>query len=410
MFRSRDEAIVVLAGSTSLGHRLVRQIRDMGIYSELQPPGTNPERWGLPPLRGVVLAAAQDPAAAGWGLPLLRVEEGETVAPEALRDFLFRQCGCRGGWSPAATIDQAVQAIRDKVGRGTVVAGLSGGVDSTVAAALVHRAIGRRLVCIFVDHGLLRQGEAEEVPRSFSSFGWNVISVDAGQRFLAALAGVSDPEEKRRRIGAEFVAVFEEEARRLGHMDFLLQGTLYTDVLESGLLSGQALKTHHNVGLPARMELDLLEPLRYLFKDEVRAVGTALGLPPELIWRQPFPGPGLAIRVLGEVTPARLAILRQADAILREEIQRAGLAGDIWQYFAVLTGARAVGTDDGRRVYGEALVLRAVTGQDAVTAQWARLPHELLARLSDRLLREVPGITRVAYDITAKPPGTIEWE
>lgn len=409
MFRSRDEAIVVLDAGTGLGHRLVRQIRSMGVYCELQAPGTPPGEWGLPAVRGVVLAAVQDPPAGGAGLPLLRAE-GEPVAGDRMRDFLFNQCGCRGGWSPAASIDQTVQAIRERVGDGTVVAGLSGGVDSMVAAALVHRAIGRRLVCIFVDHGLLRQGEAREVPQSFSNFGWNVVTVDAAPRFLAALAGVADPEEKRRRIGAEFIAVFEEEARRLGNMDFLLQGTLYTDVLESGLLSGQALKTHHNVGLPERMELDLLEPLRYLFKDEVRDVGTALGLPPDLIWRQPFPGPGLAIRVLGEVTPERLAILRQADAILREEIHRAGLSRNIWQYFALLTGARAVGTDDGRRVYGEALVLRAVTGQDAVTAQWARLPHDLLARLSDRILREVPGITRVAYDITAKPPGTIEWE
>lgn len=409
MFRSRDEAIIVVDGGTGAGHRLVRQIRSLGVYCELQPPGTAPKGWDLPAVRGVVLTTHQDPASGLAELPVLAAGS-EPVAEDRLRDFLFRECGCRGGWSPAAQVDQAVQAIRDKVGDGTVVAGLSGGVDSMVAAALVHRAIGRRLVCLFVDHGLLREGEAREVPQSFSSFGWNVVTVDAGERFLAALAGVADPEEKRRRIGAEFIAVFEEEARRLGHMDFLLQGTLYTDVLESGLLSGKALKTHHNVGLPERMELDLLEPLRYLFKDEVRDVGVALGLPPELIWRQPFPGPGLAIRVLGEVTPQRLAVLRRADAILREEVRQAGLDRDIWQYFAVLTGARAVGTDDGRRVYGEALVLRAVTGQDAVTAGWARLPHDLLARLSDRILREVPGITRVAYDITAKPPGTIEWE
>jgi len=333
---------------------------------------------------------------------------------EIIRNFLYNICGLKGTWTPASFVEEAVARIREQVGQGRVVCALSGGVDSTVTATLVKRAVGDRLTCIFVDHGLLRYGEAERNLERFRHLGLNVVFVDAKERFLARLRGVIDPEEKRRIIGEEFVRVFEEKAARLGHFDFLAQGTLYPDVIESaGPVSRAAarIKTHHNVGgLPADMRFQLIEPLRYLFKDEVRRVGLELGLPEEVVYRQPFPGPALAIRIIGEVTEEKLEILRAADAIVTEEIERAGLVREVWQYFAVLTPVRSVGVMGDGRTYETTIAVRAVTSQDGMTADWARLPHELLARIGSRIVNEVPGVNRVVYDITSKPPATIEWE
>jgi len=333
---------------------------------------------------------------------------------QLLANFVHRICGCGSSWSMAAFVDEAVARIREQVGEARAVCGLSGGVDSSVAAALVHRAIGDRLHCILVDHGLLREGEADEVERSFQSgLGIPLQRVDAGARFLAALRGVVDPEQKRRIIGHLFVEVFEAEAQRLGGAEHLVQGTLYPDVIESVSVRGPSvtIKTHHNVGgLPERMRLALVEPLRELFKDEVREVGRRLGLPEAMLRRHPFPGPGLAIRVLGEVTPERLAILRRADAILLDELRRAGLYDSVWQAFAVFLPVQTVGVQGDGRSYEHVVALRCVTSVDAMTADWARLPHELLARASGRITNEVRGVNRVVYDVSSKPPATIEWE
>lgn len=331
-----------------------------------------------------------------------------------LQNFLYDVCNCRPSWTPGSFIDQTLAEIKQEVGKGRVLCALSGGVDSAVAAVLAHRAIGPQLTCVFVDHGLLRKGEAAEVRRVFAEkFNLNLITVDAEERFLHRLRGVLDPEEKRRVVGEEFIRVFEEEARKLGEIDFLLQGTLYPDVIESMAENGPSvkIKSHHNVGgLPPDLQFKLLEPLRLLFKDEVRVVGTELGIPEEVVWRQPFPGPGLAVRVIGEVTPEKLKLLREADHIITREITAAGWYRKLWQSFAVLTGDKSVGVMGDRRTYESALVLRAVTSADAMTADWARLPYELLDRISRRVINEVPGINRVVYDITSKPPGTIEWE
>ncbi len=333
---------------------------------------------------------------------------------QVLTTFLEEICGCERTWSPASIIEEQIERIRAQVGTGRVICGLSGGVDSSVAALLVHRAIGDQLTCVFVDHGLMRKNEGEQVISAFRDhFKVPLVAVDAEDRFLARLSGLSEPEAKRKAIGAEFIRVFEEEAVKLEGAAYLVQGTLYSDVIESGGGTGAStIKSHHNVGgLPEDLEFDLVEPLRALFKDEVRAVGAELGLPERLVWRQPFPGPGLAIRIVGgEATKERLDTLRNADSILQDEIRRAGLYRELWQSFCVLPDIRTVGVQGDERTYGYVVAIRAVTSDDAMTADWARLPYDLLERIASRMINEIREVNRVVLDITSKPPGTIEWE
>jgi len=336
---------------------------------------------------------------------------------QIIRNFLYRICGCRGDWTPSNFVAESIERIRGQVEQGHVICALSGGVDSAVAATLVHRAVGDQLTCIFVNNGLLRREEPERVLDTFRrNLKMNLVYVDATERFLRVLAGVVDPETKRHLVGEEFIRVFEEEAGKLGRVDFMVQGTTYPDVIESASSAGgdgaaAKIKTHHNVGgLPSQMTLRLIEPLRYLFKDEVRQVGLEVGLPEEMVFRQPFPGPGLSIRIIGDVTPEKLETLRACDWIVMNEIKKAKLYRDLWQAFAVLTDSRSVGVMGDFRTYGHVVALRVVTAEDAMTADWARLPYDLLARIASRIVNEVPKVNRVVYDITSKPPGTIEWE
>jgi GMP synthase (glutamine-hydrolysing) len=331
-----------------------------------------------------------------------------------LERFLIELAGCAPNWTMDSIIDTQVAAIRAQVGNARAICGLSGGVDSSVAAALVHKAIGAQLTCVYVDTGLMRKGESEQVVEMFQrNMGIELIHVSAGEKFFNKLAGVVEPEAKRKAIGELFVRIFEENTGGVTDAEFLVQGTLYPDVIESGGSDGTAsvIKSHHNVGgLPEDMTLKLVEPLRTLFKDEVRKLGSELGLPDEMVWRQPFPGPGLGVRIIGEVTPERVATLQEADAIVREEVRLAGLEREIWQAFAVLADIRSVGVMGDERTYGHPIIIRAVTSDDAMTADWARLPYDLLEKMSNRIINEVPGINRVVYDVTSKPPGTIEWE
>jgi GMP synthase (glutamine-hydrolysing) len=378
------------------------------------PPGFT----ALASSTGSPVAAVQQAERGIYGIQFHPEVVHTPYGQEILTRFLTEICGCEPNWSAASIVEEQIRRIREQVGDGNVICGLSGGVDSSVAALLVHRAIGDQLTCVFVDHGLMRKDEGEQVIKTFrDTFKVPLVAVDAEQRFLEKLRGVTEPEAKRKAIGAEFIRVFEEEATKLagGGEDakFLVQGTLYSDVIESGGGTGAAtIKSHHNVGgLPDDLQFDLVEPLRALFKDEVRAVGAELGLPERLVWRQPFPGPGLAIRVVGgEATRERLDVLREADHILQEEIRKAGLYRELWQSFCVLPDVRTVGVQGDERTYGYVVVVRAVTSDDAMTADWARLPYDLLETIASRMINELREVNRVVLDITSKPPGTIEWE
>ena len=411
--REFGHAVVEVCGDPALFDGVPRSLSVWASHGDLvaePPPGFTTSATS----RNAPVAAMHDPSRRFHGLlfhpEVVHTEHGATL----LRNFALRVCGCAGDWTMHSFVDEATQQVRDQVGEGRVVCALSGGVDSTVVALLVHRAIGDRLTCVFVDNGLLREGEAAQVQDRFArKLRLPVVSVDASRLFLERLAGVLDPEEKRKVIGATFIDVFEERAAALGGFDFLAQGTLYPDVIESVSVAGPSatIKSHHNVGgLPERMRFALVEPVRQLFKDEVREVGLALGVDEAFIWRQPFPGPGLAVRILGAVTRERLDLVRRADAVVQDEIRRHGWYRRVWQSFAVLLPVQSVGVMGDERTYEYTVAVRAVESRDGMTADWARLPHDLLAAISSRMVNEVKGINRVVYDISSKPPSTIEWE
>ncbi len=405
------QTVVVLDFGGRNSQTIARKIRDLGVYSEIWPANTPLSR--LSQAKAIIFAgssdAKADPQIQKLGIPVLDLRKLEPEE-KTLRNFLFEIAHCEASWTPQSFVQEYLEAIRTQVGDENVICALSGGVDSSVAATLVHQAIGDQLTCIFVDHGLLRKNEAAEVVATFAERGIKLLAIDAQDRFLEKLKDVSDPERKRKIIGEEFIRIFEEEARKLGSIRFLVQGTLYPDVIESGTDGEVKVKSHHNVGgLPEDMELELLEPLRELFKDEVRQVGLELGLPPEMVYRQPFPGPGLAVRVIGPITSEKLAILREADAIVREELAKSDPGREIWQCFAVLTNTRAVGVKRDARTYDYVVAVRAVSSSDGMTADWVRVPYDSLATISTRLM-ELEHVGRVVYDISAKPPGTIEWE
>lgn len=415
----KEQPLLILDYGAYNNQQVAKIARKFNVYCEVKPYNTDLDLIKKINPKALIFigdeeskeldAAEKKSELKDLGIPVL--EFGNQKEPEEIKAFIFDKCGFSGNWTIQAFIDDTVEQIKTQVGDKKVLCALSGGVDSSVAAVLVHKAVGDQLTCVFVNHGLMRKDEPEQVEEIFGKqFNMKIIAINAVDRFLDKLAGIDDPEKKRKIIGEEFIRVFEEESQRLGKMDFLVQGTIYPDIIESVSNKG-VLKSHHNVGgLPEDIDFELLEPLKLLFKDEVREVGEALGIPHELVWRQPFPGPGLGVRVVGAITREKLNYVRESDAILREEIKLAGLENSIWQYFTVCPGCKSVGVKDGKRTYEEAIVIRAVLSNDAMTADVAELPYQLLTKIATRIVAEVDGVNRVMYDITPKPPSTIEWE
>ncbi len=421
--------MIVILDLGSVGNsQLARDIRALGVYSEIHPHDISAaEIKALPNVKGIILNGGPNRTVDGklvcvseeiFDLPVpvasMNVPDAPCpeISPEGLREFVFSKCGCAANWNMENFISDQVEALRARIGGRKVLLALSGGVDSSVVAALLVKAIGDALVCVHVNHGLLRKGESEQVVRVFKDeLNANLVYVDAVDRFLDKLAGVSDPEKKRKIIGAEFIRVFEDEARKLNDIEFLAQGTIYPDIVESGTKTAKIVKSHHNVGgLPDDLKFELVEPLKFLFKDEVRACGKALGLPDEMVFRQPFPGPGLGVRCLGAITRDRLEAVRESDAILREEFAAAGLAGSVWQYFTIVPDFKSVGVRDNARSFEWPVIIRAVNTVDAMTASVARIEWPLMEKITARIISEVKGVNRVCFDLTPKPTGTIEWE
>ncbi|HZK44432.1 MAG TPA: glutamine-hydrolyzing GMP synthase [Syntrophomonadaceae bacterium] len=419
----KKELVLVIDFGGQANQLIARRIRALSVYSEMVPYDISLDKIKNKAPKAIIMAGSFasdklpdapscDPDIYKLGIPILEIEDISVFDMDKLEKFMFEKVKLKGDWNLTDFIDESIQDIKSKVGSKKVLCALSGGVDSSVAAVLVHKAVGDQLFCVYVDNGLMRKDESKEIIKTFKDhMKMNLIFAQAEERFISKLAGVTDPESKRKIIGEEFIRVFEEEKNKLGEIDYLVQGTVYPDIIESGTKTTQNIKSHHNVGgLPEDMDFDLLEPLRLLFKDEVRVIGEKLGIPDEIVWRQPFPGPGLGVRVLEEVTKEKVEILREADAIVREEIKKAGLEREIWQSFAVLPPVRTVGVKNDKRTYAYPIIIRAVISEDAMAADIARLPYELLDIMAQRIVKEVDGVNRVAYDVTPKPPGTIEWE
>ena len=407
MLNNVHEKVLILDFGVSYAQLVARIVRELSVYCEVLPYDADINEIENSGCSGVIFVGGEGNY--NFNVPILKVCENYKL--EDIKSFLYETCKFKGTWTEGAYTEMMINAIKNQVGDKEVILGLSGGVDSSVCAALIHKAIGNRLTCIFVDTGLMRKNEPEEIKNIFGSRGINLVMIDAEKRFLDKLKDVSDPEKKRKIIGAEFIKVFEEESAKFKNASFLAQGTIYPDIIESGNKHSETIKSHHNVGgLPDYMKLELCEPLKYLFKDEVRKVGEELGLPHEMVWRHPFPGPGLGVRCVGALCKERLDVLREADAIFIEEIRKADLYDSIWQAFAQLLPVKSVGARDGKRTYNETCVLRAIHSTDAMSAKPVKISFELLEKVAQRILNEVEGINRVLYDISPKPPATIEWE